>query len=168
MTNNDIFRRIRFIFDFNDSTMISIFALAESAVTREQMSDWLKKDDQPTFKELGDPDLALFLEGLIIKNRGAKEGPKSPRENVLNNNIIFRKLKIALDYKEENILEAMTLAGFPIGKHELSAFFRKPDHKNYRKCQSQILRNFLRGLQIKNRPDIVSQKVDAPMDDDPN
>lgn len=168
MTHNDIFRRIRFIFNFNDDTMMSIFKMADATVTREELSDWLKKEDQPTFKELADENLALFLNGLIIKNRGKKDGPKVEAEKVLNNNIIFRKLKIALDFKEENVLEAMTLAGFPIGKHELSAFFRHPDHKNYRKCQSQILRNFLRGLQIKLRPDVVNAKTDAPVDDDPN
>jgi len=79
--------------------------------------------------------------------------PLPEPEQRLTNNIIFRKLKIALNLKAEDILEIMKLAGIRISKHELSAFFRKPDHKNYRECKDQILRNFLKGVQIKYRAD---------------
>lgn len=161
MTNNDILRRIRFIFDFGDSQMIDIFSKADLKVTREQVSDWLKTDDKPDFKAITDKQLAIFLNGLINKRRGKKEGAQPEPEDRLNNNIIFRKLKIALDYKEENILEVMELAGFAISKHELSALFRRPDHKNYRDCQTQILRNFLKGLQIKMRGDLVDTAQSA-------
>ena len=151
MTNNDILRRIRFIFDFSDSQMMDIFAQGDLKASREQVSDWLKTDDKPDFKTLGDKQLAIFLNGFINKKRGKKEGVQPEAEDRLNNNIIFRKLKIALDFKEENILEIMELANFYISKHELSALFRRQDHKNYRECQTQILRNFLKGLQIKFR-----------------
>lgn len=152
MTNNDVFRRLRFAFDFNDSTLISIFGLADDVVTRAQVSDWLKQDDNPDFKELDDARMALFLNGLIIKNRGKKDGPAFAPETVLDNNIIFRKLRIALEFNDVDVIAVMNLAGFPIGKQELSALFRKPGHKNYRKCQDQMLRNFLKGLQLKFRP----------------
>jgi uncharacterized protein YehS (DUF1456 family) len=167
VTNNDIFRRIRFIFNFNDSTMMALFALADCVVTREQVSDWLKQDDKPDFKELNDHQLAVFLNGLISKKRGKKAGPQPQAENFLNNNMIFRKLKIALDFKDEDILSVMDLAEFPVSKHELSAFFRKSDHKNYRNCQSQILRNFLKGLQLKYRTDLTSDNTEEPVDDTP-
>jgi uncharacterized protein YehS (DUF1456 family) len=148
--------------------MIALFGLAECPVTREQISDWLKQDDKPDYKEISDPLLASFLNGLIIKKRGKKEGPLPEPERVLNNNMIFRKLKIALDFKDEDILETLVLAGFPIGKHELSAFFRKSDHKNYRACQSQILRNFLKGLQLKFRADMAADAPEANTDDAPS
>jgi len=159
VTNNDILRRLRFIFDFSDTKMIDIFAQADLAVTREQVSDWLKTDDKPDFKVLNDRLLATFLNGLINKKRGKKEGAQPEPESRLNNNIIFRKLKIALDYKEENILDVMQLADFPISKHELSALFRRQDHHNYRECQTQILRNFLKGLQLKLRGNIVDSEA---------
>lgn len=160
MTNNDILRRIRFIFDFSDSTMIAIFGLAEHLTSREQISDWLKKEEDPAFRELSDRQLAIFLNGLIIKNRGKKDGPQAEPESRLNNNIIFRKLKIALDFKDEDILATLELAEFPISKHELSALFRRPDHKHYRECQTQILRNFLKGLQIKYRGDSPASRAE--------
>jgi uncharacterized protein YehS (DUF1456 family) len=154
VTNNDILRRIRYIFDFNDSKMIALFGLADHQVTREQISNWLKKDDDPAYKKCSDTRLAIFLNGLINDKRGKKEGPLPEPEKCLTNNIIFMKLKIALNLKAEDILEIMDLANLRISKHELSAFFRKPDHKHYRECKDQILRNFLKGLQLKYRANI--------------
>ena len=149
MTNNDIIRRIRYMFDFNDSKMIALFSLADHEVTREQISDWLKKDDDPAFQEFSDSLLVIFLNGLIIDKRGKKEGPQPKPEKYLTNNVILRKIKIALSMNDKDILEILDLARAPISKHELSAFFRKPSHDNYRECKDQVLRNFLRGMQIK-------------------
>ena len=151
MTNNDVLRRIRYIFDFNDSKMIAIFGLANHQVTREQISDWLKKDDDPAYQKCRDTQLAIFLNGLINDKRGKKEGPQPEPEKHLNNNIIFMKLKIALNLKADDVLEIMDLANLSISKHELSALFRRPNHKHYRDCKDQILRNFLKGMQLKYR-----------------
>jgi len=154
VTNNDILRRIRYAFDFSDSKMIALFGLADHMVTREQISGWLKKDVDPAFQNCSDTQLAIFLNGLIIDKRGKKEGPQPEPEQRLTNNIVFRKLRIALNLKAEDILVILDLAGVRISKHELSAFFRKPDHKHYRECKDQILRNFLQGVQLKYRADI--------------
>ena len=151
MTNNDILRSIRYTFDFSDLKMIAIFGLADYQVTRSQVSDWLKKDDDHAYQDCGDPELAFFLNGLINDKRGKKEGLQPKPENSLNNNIILRKLKIAFDLKADDIIELMKLADFRLSKHELSAFFRKSDHKHYRECKDQILRNFLKGIQHKYR-----------------
>ena len=149
---NDILRRIRYAFDFDDSKMIALFGSADYQVTRAQISDWLKKDDDPAFQELSDTQLAIFLNGLINHKRGKKEGPQPVPETRLTNNMIFMKLKIALNLKAEDVLGVLALADLRISKHELSAFFRKPDNKHYRECKDQILRNFLKGLQLKYRP----------------
>ncbi len=151
MTNNDILRRIRYSFDFDDAKMIALFALAGHQVTRGQISDWLKKDADPAFQTCSDKQLAIFLNGLIQDRRGKKEGAQPEPERRLNNNIIFRKLKIALNLKAEDVLEILALAQVQISKHELSAFFRRPEHKHYTDCNDQILRNFLKGVQLKYR-----------------
>ena len=153
MTNNDILRRIRYTFDLSDSQTNAIFRQADHEITREEISDWLKKDDDPAFKDCSDTKMAIFLNGFINKRRGKREGAQPEPETRLNNNIIFTKLKIALNLKAEEIIELLALAGFHIGKHELSAFFRRPDHKHYRECKDQILRNFLKGVQLKVRED---------------
>ena len=154
MTNNDILRRIRYIFDFNDKQMIAVFALADYTVTREQISDWLKKDDDPAYQSCSDNQLAVFLNGLINDKRGKKEGAQPEPEQHLTNNIIFMKLKIALNLKADDVLEILSLVDMDISKHELSAFFRKTGHKHYRKCKDQILRNFLKGVQLKYRDNV--------------
>ena len=151
MTNNDILRRIRYTFDISDSKMIAIFALADLKVTREQTSNWLKKEEDEAYQVLSDVQLATFLNGFINDKRGKKEGPQHEPEKRLTNNIIFMKLKIALNLQAEDVLKIMAMAGFQMSKHELSAFFRKANHKHYRECKDQILRNFLKGMQLKYR-----------------
>jgi uncharacterized protein YehS (DUF1456 family) len=154
--NNDILRRLRYTFSFNDRQMIAMFAKADHSVTREQTSAWLKRDDDPALETLDDVQLATFLNGLIIQHRGKRDGSMPVAERRLNNNIVFRKLKIALSLKDDDILGLMLRAGFPIGKPALSALFRKPGHKNYRECKDQILRNFLKGLQLEHHADAPS------------
>jgi uncharacterized protein YehS (DUF1456 family) len=151
MTNNDILRRIRYTFNFDDDKMIAIFGQAGLKVTRAEISDWLKKDDDPDYKNCGDLQLATFLNGLIIEKRGKKDGPQPEPEKKLNNNIIFRKLKIALNLQADDVIALVNQADFRISKHELSAFFRKPGHKHYRECKDQVLRYFMKGMQLKYR-----------------
>jgi uncharacterized protein YehS (DUF1456 family) len=159
MTNNDILRKIRYIFDFSDSKMINIFAQADYEVTREQISNWLKRDDDAAYKSCGDIQMASFLNGFINLKRGRREGVQPAPESKLNNNIIFKKLTIALNIRSEEILDIIESADFVLSKHELSAFFRKPDNKHYRVCKDQILRNFLKGLQYKYRDQSDRQGV---------
>jgi uncharacterized protein YehS (DUF1456 family) len=149
MNNNDIIRRIRYTFGFNDSKMIEIFGLADNEVTREQISAWLKRDEDPECVGLYDKQLAIFLNGFINDRRGKKEGEQPVPEKKLNNNIIFRKLKIALNLKDEDILAILDLVDMRISKHELSAFFRKPTQNQFRPCKDQILRKFMQGMQFK-------------------
>jgi len=151
MNNNDILRRIRYTFDFSDAKMIELFASADMKVTRAEVSNWLKKDDDPDFQGIYDIQLAAFLNGLINDKRGKREGEQAKPEKKLNNNIIFRKLKIALNLRDDDILAILKLVDMRVGKHELSAFFRNPTQKQYRPCKDQILRNFIHGMQVKYR-----------------
>lgn len=151
MDNNDILRRTRYALDFNDSKMMEVFALGGIKASREEISQWLKRDIDPDYLALPSFQLAAFLNGLIIEKRGRKEGPQPVPEKQLTNNIILRKFKIALNLKDEDILEILKVAGLEISKHELSAFFRKPGQEQYRDCKDQVMRRFTRGLQLKFR-----------------
>ena len=151
MTNNDVLRSIRYTFDFDDSKMMAIFGLAGLEVTRAEISDWLKKDDDPDYRACSDQQLATFLNGLIIDKRGKRDGPQPEPEKQLNNNIVFRKLKIALNLQADDVLKLVNQGDFHISKHELSAFFRKPGHRHYRECKDQVLRNFMKGMQLEYR-----------------
>ena len=151
MKANDCLRRVRYILDLDDKQVIALFAQADQRVIRAQVIAWMKKDDDPEYEEISDKMFATFLNGLINERRGRKEGPQPEPEKTMNNNIVFRKLKIAFNLQAEDILSILSLADFNISKHELSAFFRRPGHPHYRDCKDQVLRNFLSGLQIKHR-----------------
>jgi uncharacterized protein YehS (DUF1456 family) len=70
---------------------------------------------------------------------------------MLTNNDILKKLRVALELRDEDIVNILKLVDFEISKTELSAFFRKEDHPNYKECGDQLLRNFLNGLVIHKR-----------------
>lgn len=65
---------------------------------------------------------------------------------MLTNNDILKKIRVALELKDEDIVHILKLAEFEVSKTELNALFRKPDHPNYKECGDQLLRNFLNGL----------------------
>ncbi|MPW35575.1 DUF1456 family protein [Vibrio sp. B1Z05] len=152
MTNNDILRRIRYTFDLKDADMINVFAAADLEVTRSQVSNWLKREEDEQFCKIIDKELAIFLNGFINIKRGKREGEQPKPESRLTNNMVFMKLRIALNMKAEDILDTLKVADLNVSKHELSAFFRKPENKHYRECKDQILRNFLTGVQLQLRP----------------
>ncbi len=153
MLNNDILRRIRYTFDFSDAEMMEVFKLADLTVTKEQILNWLKKEEEEDFQSLHDIKLATFLNGLIVNKRGKKEGEQPKPEKTLTNNLILRKLKIALNLKDEDLIQILKLAELNVSAHEISAFFRNPSQPQYRPCKDQILRNFLHGMQLKYRID---------------
>lgn len=149
VTNNDILRRLRYCFNLKDHQLIATFASAEMLVAKEDVLNWLKKDDELGYINLPDHQLAAFLDGFIILRRGKREGEIRSPEKKLTNNIIINKLKIGLNLKAEDIISLLESIGFVLSKPELSAMFRKSDHKHYRECKDQILRNFLAALQNK-------------------
>jgi uncharacterized protein YehS (DUF1456 family) len=152
MTNNDVFRRVRYLFDFTDQQMIDLFKLADYEVERADVCDWLKQDEDEAFVVISDIELAIFLNGLIIEKRGKREGPAPVPEDPLTNNMILKKIKIALELKTEDIVDMFSLINKKISKHELSAFFRHPKNNSYEPCLDQYLRNFFNALQKKYKP----------------
>tara|TARA_R110000868_G_scaffold37111_14_gene131657 strand:+ start:69687 stop:70151 length:465 start_codon:yes stop_codon:yes gene_type:complete len=151
MDNNDIFRRLRYTLGYNDLKMAEVFALADDPIKQAKVTTWLKKEDDRDFIPMPDVMMATFLNGLIIQRRGRKEGPQPVPEVELNNNLVFRKLRIAFDLQSDDIIELYGLVDKSISPHELSAFFRKPGTSKYRECNDQYLRYFLTGLQVKYR-----------------
>ena len=154
MINNDVLRRVRYALELNDQTMIEIFALNDVEISRGELLNLLKKDNQEGYVELDNQRMDAFLKGLITYKRGVLETPHGqpkPVEQPLTNNSILKKLRIALNFKEDDMLNTLKLADFEISKGELSAFFRQKGHKNYRECGDQIIRNFLQGLTIRYR-----------------
>lgn len=131
--------------------MIEAFAAADAVFKRADISDWLKKEEDEMYNELTDKQLAIFLNGLINIKRGKKDGFEFPPEEKLNNNLVIKKLKIALSLSSEDLLKIFFLADKIISEHALSAFFCNPNHRKYKTLNDQYLRNFLDGLQQRLR-----------------
>ena len=149
MINNDILRRVSTIFDLSDEKILTIFALGQCKMTAAQLSDFYKEKDDKTYKEILDVELAGFLNGLIIEKRGPSDGPKRDNEQILTNNIVFNKVKIALALKADDVTEILKTSEINLGKHELSALFRNANHKHYKVCTDETLSGFLKGLKEK-------------------
>jgi len=154
MTTNDILRQLRYALNINDSTMIGIFKLADHEIGQSILTGLLKKEDEEGFVNCGDIVLGYFLDGLILLKRGGKEmkpGETRRSDSRLTNNAILKKLRIALELKEDDMLAVLKLADVDISKSKLTALFRKEGHKNYKECGDQFLRKFLKGLSIRYR-----------------
>ena len=150
MTNNDFLRRLRYALNIKDNVMVQIFKKGNIVLTREDVIDYLKKDIDEGFKKLNNNDLIAFLDGLTIQKRGKREdGTPIPQVKVTKNNlnnILLRKLRIALSFKSYDMIKIFKLGGVEISEGELSALFRSEDHKNYKECGDKYIRVFLKGL----------------------
>ena len=147
MDNNDIMRRIRFALKLNDLQMVEIFGLADFVITEKTVISILKKEEDAEFKTCPDIMLDAFLDGFIIKKRGKTEDEKKENNTEkMSNNIVLKKLKIALNLKSEEIQGILMKEGVEVSKSELSAVMRRAGHRNYKECGDRYLRNFLKGL----------------------
>jgi len=147
--NNLVLKRISTIFKLEPHKLIDVFQLAEVSIKESQLEGWLKNENDPEYQPCLDIDLAGFLNGFINDARGKKEGKAAKVEHTLSNNMILRKLNIALDLQAEDVLDIFESVELTLSKHELSAFFRKPGHKHYRACEEQTLIRYLKALELK-------------------
>ena len=156
MINNDVMRSIRYMLDLGDSKVVEVIQLADAdfAIEKTQVHALLKKEDEEGFVACSDRVLAHFLDGLVFYYRGRDESlPQRPVETRITNNIVLKKLRVAFQLKDVDMHDVFQAAGFPLTKPELTALFRQADHKHYRPCGDQILRNFLKGLTVRFRGD---------------
>ncbi len=150
MDNNDIMRRLRYALNINDQEMAVVFSHDKYNITPAEVNNLLKKEDEEGFTICSDEIITHFLDGLIIQKRGPRDPGKPEVKNTyLNNNTILKKLRIALEMKEEDMIATFTKGGFAISKPELTALFRKKGHVHYRDCGDQLMRRFLKGLSVK-------------------
>jgi uncharacterized protein YehS (DUF1456 family) len=84
---------------------------------------------------------------------------------MLSNNDILKKLRVALQLRDEDVIKILKLVDYDITKSELNALYRSPDHPNYKPCGDQILRNFLNGLIIFKRGPMPPKKENPGQQD---
>ena len=164
MDNNDILIRLRYALEIKNKEMAEIFKLGGVEVTVPEVikiltkspDDEIENDDQI---RCNNSMLDSFLNGLIIYKRGKQEPkpgqPDTPEPSLKKsanvNNLLLKKVKIALALTTEDMLDLFGKAGITVTKGELGALLRKEGHKNYKECGDKFARNFLKGLAIKYR-----------------
>jgi uncharacterized protein YehS (DUF1456 family) len=173
MYNNDILIRLRYALDIRDIDMIEIFKLGGITITREELQRMLLKPknnlnlDTEDEEFIADDDmkrcnnymLESFLNGFITFKRGKQEvKPGEPekqafmiKDNKAVNNVLLKKLKIALSLTGEDMLAIIKSTGVNLSNSELSAVLRREGQRNYKECGDRYARNFLRGLAIRYR-----------------
>lgn len=173
MNNNDILIRLRYALDIKDLDMIEIFKLGNITVTKEELQRMLLNPKKGSHLDLTEDEFIAndnmkkcnnnmfeaFLNGFIVFKRGRKESDSGQqnqqvhmiKDNKSVNNVMLKKVKIALSLTGEDMLDIFKLAGVELSKGELSAVFRKEGQRNYKECGDRYARNFLKGLAIKYR-----------------
>ncbi|QNK02789.1 DUF1456 family protein [Dyella telluris] len=154
MINNDVLRSVRYMLDLSDNKVVEITKLSDAdiAIDKSDVQAFLKKEEEEGYAECSNQVLAHFLDGLVFYFRGKDESlPPRPIEKRVTNNVVMKKLRVAFQLKDVDMHQVFQDAGFPISKPELTALFRQPDHKNFRLCGDQLLRNFLKGLTLRVR-----------------
>ncbi|MGX5220201.1 DUF1456 family protein [Pseudomonas segetis] len=158
MLNNDVLRSVRYMLDVNDAKLAEIIALSGKSVTSAELEPLLKKEDEDGFIACDDELMAHFLDGLVYFKRGKDDSrPAQPFELPMTNNMVLKKLRVAFELKEDDMHAIMQSVDFPVSKPEMSALFRKFGHSNYRTCGDQFLRNFLKGLTLRERPQTAAE-----------
>jgi len=151
MTYNDLLRRLRYALNLNGESIAGFCTLGGQEIRPIDVLMLLKKEEETGYVVCDDTVMTAFLDGLIISRRGArvpKPGSAKTTDMALNNNLILRKLRIALELNDEAMLAILEKAGVQLSKSELSAMFRAEGHRNYKPCGDQFLRNFIRGLTL--------------------
>lgn len=163
MDNNDRLVRLRYALDIKDNDAVEIFKLGGIEVTEEEVRVLIAKsqdDSEEDYRGItSSKKLESFLNGLIIFKRGKqepKEGqPVTPiltmQDNESANNIMLKKLKIALSLDSDDVICILDEVGINVSKGELGAFFRKEGHPKYKECGDKYARNFLSGLEGRYR-----------------
>lgn len=159
MNNNDRLTRLRYALDIKDEDVVKIFDMGGASVTADQVRAFTTStptsEDEYEYEEVLDNEhFERFLNGIITSQRGVREGAPEPKLELTDdnaNNLLLKKMKIALSLTTEDLHEIMEDAGGRLTKSELGAVLRKEGHRNYKPCGDRYARNFLNGLKMRYR-----------------
>ena len=147
MITNDIIFKIKTALKLSNSNILKAYELAEFTMSESELDSILKKEQDEGFKPCGYEELGAFLDGLVILKRGPSPKKQDASKVVeLTNNLILKKLRIALELKEADTEIIFSLGEAELSKQQLSSLFRKDSHKNFKLCSDELLIAFLDGL----------------------
>lgn len=156
-------KSVRYTLELKNQEVVQMVKSGGVDLTALDVASFLKDDKDEGYVACPTPTIHAFLDGLILQRRGPSDGPAKKYSTIdINNNTVLRKLRIAFELKDTDMIAIMKSVGFTVSKGEVSAFFRAPTHKHFMMCGDQFLRNFLKGLTHKFRPGTKGESVWGP------
>ena len=147
MQINDILFKIQKALSLDNKSMLEAYSLAGYEMNEERLENILKKRQDKAYEEATYEELGVFLDGLVLLKRGASSKPNDDDEVVeLTNNLILKKIRVAMELKEADLLILFALAEVTITKRQIGSLFRKEGSKNFKACSDELLMAFLEGL----------------------
>lgn len=147
MNTNDILYKIQKALNLTLEEMFKAYELESYTMTETDLKSMLKRRHDKDFKACSYEELGVFLDGLVTLKRGPSPHRSQDDEVVeLTNNLILKKLRIALELKEPETEIIFGLGEVHLSKQELKSLFRKEGHKNFKACSDTLLHAFLDGL----------------------
>ncbi len=143
---NEILFRIKKALNLTTKDIIEAYNLEEYNMDIVHLKQLLKRRKDSDMVICSYEELGVFLDGLVILKRGKSTKPKSDIAIELTNNLILKKLRVALELKESEIEIIFALVDVVLTKQQLSALFRKEDNRNFKACSDDLLISFLEGL----------------------
>jgi len=147
LKTNDILYKIQKALSLTQEEMIEAYKLADYKMAATHLDSLLKRRQDEDSKLCSYEELGVFLDGFVILKRGPSPKKENNDEIVeLTNNLILKKLRIALELKEAETEIIFSLGEAELSKQQLASLFRKEGHKNFKECSDELLMAFLDGL----------------------
>ena len=147
ISTNEILFRIQKALNLSLEDIVEAYKLENYKMLEPHLKDILKRRQDAGFMLCSYEELGVFLDGLVALKRGPS--PKKSNNDgavELTNNLILKKLRIALELKEAETEIIFGLADIELTKQQLASLFRKETHKNFKPCSSELLMAFIEGL----------------------
>ena len=146
LSTNEILYRIKKALNLSLEEMIEAYKLEAYEMESSHLEALLKRRLDKGFELCSYEELGVFLDGLVTLKRGPSPKKETDEAVELTNNLILKKLRIALELKEAETEIIFGLADIELTKQQLASLFRKETHKNFKPCSNELLMAFIEGL----------------------
>ena len=146
ISTNEVIYRIHKALHLSIDEILETYTLEEYKMEASHLKSLLKRRQDDGFMLCSYEELGVFLDGLVTLKRGPSPKKKNEEAVELSNNLILKKLRIALELKESETEIIFGLADVELSKQQLASLFRKEGHKNFKACSDELLMAFLEGL----------------------
>ncbi len=146
INTNEILYRIQKALNLTTEEMIATYKLEAYEMKPSHLEALLKRRNDKDFMLCSYEELGVFLDGLVTLKRGPSPKKNSDEVVELTNNLILKKLRIALELKEAETEIIFGLGDVELSKQQMASLFRKEGHKNFKVCSDELLMAFIEGL----------------------